>query len=301
VLTLNQPDYSLYDTNRLWVTLERGTVPERRDYISPANLRIVNNTLIILQEVLPTDGIVITSMVPSASPDQVKFRISVDRADTPTVHRENQFTRTYVDATMITTLTDSDQIQVHDASKLVETTTYANMTIVSGLIDGVLTNYIDITNTGGIVVTASAVALAGTTFAITDYVIQTINYTTIRLIFSTTIAGTVVDVTMSVGNTVIIQSEEIVFTSINLMTGVISGLQRGQNGTIVNKQIDQYSVVQAVSKRDLLAAAYYTQDWYASATYTQVSVVPDQWVGDNTIPLQLSSGVMSDFLNSTVI
>jgi hypothetical protein len=310
-MAINQPDYSLFDTTRLWVTLVRpsGTTdpddPDSRFYVSPSQIIIENNTLILTQEVLPTDVIIITSMVPTASPGGSQFRINLNKFnttqdsgsgwgnvwgegwDSPTqtytgeVHRENQQSRTYLVDTMPTTMQLSDQFTVANPERLVRTISRLGVTIVSSA--GI--NYIDVIGVTSSQVTSVTVTIAATNVQIDDFVIEVINNNIIRLVFSTSPAGLSVNIVVAIGNTVMIQSEQIVFSNIDLITGVVSGLRRGTNTTIVNSVLYAGSSVYGVQSQDELTG-YYDQNWYGNLI--------------NTIPLQITDTVPAQFLNTVV-
>jgi hypothetical protein len=87
------------------------------------------------------------------------------------------------------------------------------------------------------------------------------------------------------GNSILIDGEQIGFSLIDMATGVISGLRRGTNGTIVNTSFPTGAVVQGIQPSNLLNSAYYTMDWYSDVV--------------DTIPLQYSVSDPADFLNVT--
>jgi hypothetical protein len=307
--SIDQPQFNLFDENRLWVTIVRtGTVPELRDYVSPDNLLIENNTLVILSEIQPSDLIILTSMVPTASPDETRFRISLDKNNggtnaspwgdqpwdiggwsytnstlhIPNVYQENQQTRTYLTETLNTSLQPSDQIVVADPRRIVEISKFNGKVIVNSGPE----NYINISGITSAIVTSVTAVIANTATVVDDYVVRVINNNTIRLVFTSSPAGLSLDITVAQGNTVRIQAEQIAFAAIDLTTGVISGLRRGQNGTIVNTSLDAGSQVQGVSYQDELNPNYYVLDWYGAL--------------NQTIPLQFTDSQPANFLNTTV-
>jgi hypothetical protein len=305
-MSIDQPDYRLFDTTRLWVTLIRPASnpidPDLRFYIPPAQIIIENNTLVLLEQVLPTDVIIITSMVPTASPDETRFRINLDKYNGFTsgdlgnwgttgydaypwspenvtepnalVYRENQPTRTYLSQDLNTTFQINDQLVVADPYRLVEITTYAKT---------ITARTIEIIGTTSAEVTSVTVTTAGG--PVTDFAVEAINNNTIRLTFIVTPDGTPVEVAVAVGNTLMIAAEQISYSSINMATGVVSGLRRGMNGTIVNMSLPAGTKVQSVLSSNLLNSMYYMEDWYEQ--------------GSN-IPLQYSVTPPANFLNTTV-
>jgi hypothetical protein len=312
-MTINQPDYSLFDTDRLWVTLIRPSGnaidPDLRFYIPPGRIILMNNTLVLLEEVLPTDVLIVTSMVPTAMPSGAQFRINLNKYNSiqddsgwgnkwgniwspdklidyvPSVHRENHQSRTYLTDTMATTLQMSDQFTVADPYRLVKLDSRPAQTIVNGTIAGQSVNYTEVVGVATARVTSVVVTAANTLTPVTDFAVEIVNNNIIRLVFSTSPAGLSVDIAIAIGNTVMIQSEQISFTDIDLSTGTVSGLVRGTNGTIVNLELTAGSPVYGVQNQDELSGYYY-RNWYANKT--------------DTVPMSLTSTVPAEFLQVTV-
>jgi hypothetical protein len=335
-IPLAQPLYDLYDTDRLWVTIIRSGLPILQDYISPDRLRLQNNSgwdalpwdssvwqsgdnanrLAILDVLLPTDLIVVTSMVPSASPNSTQFRINLDKTngesedntgwsglpwdttswdttdvipppinDSATVYRQNQQSRTYMRVATATTLQPSDQIEVADVRRLVGITVETR-TIVTGVINGVTQNFVLVDGVNTPIVTSITVVNSATGAPVTDFAIQVVSNNTLRLVFSSSPPGLSVDVTIAQGNQIMVQGEQIGFANVDIDTNTLSGLVRGLNGTIVNETLYKGSPVVAVSNAQQMNKVYYNYSWYTAQT--------------DTIPLQLSVNPSADFLNITV-
>lgn len=312
-MTITQPDYGLFDTDRLWVTLIRPSNnaidPDLRFYIPPSGIILLNNTLVLLEEVLPTDVLIVTSMVPTAMPSGAQFRINLNKYNSiqdatgwgikwsdvwspdkfinyvPAVHRENHQSRTYLTDTMATTLQLSDQFTVADPYRLVKLDSRPAETIVNGTIAGQSVNYVQVIGVATAHVTSVVVTVASTLTPVTDFAVEVVNNNIIRLVFSTSPAGLSVDIAVAIGDTVMIQSEQISFTDIDLSTGTVSGLKRGTNGTIVNLELAAGSPVYGVQNQDELSGYYY-RNWYANKT--------------DTVPMSLTSTVPAEFLQITV-
>jgi hypothetical protein len=92
-------------------------------------------------------------------------------------------------------------------------------------------------------------------------------------IYVPTYTGTL-SVTVAVGNRAIIQSEEIMFTSIDLDGNTITGLRRGLNNTITNSVFNQYSTVQSMLDRDLMNQEDYNVNWYDEYAPLQLNTTP---------------------------
>ena len=139
-----------------------------------------------------------------------------------------------------------------------------------------------------------SVLVSGTATQITDYVVEIVNKNTIKIMFDTSPVGTQVDVMMAFGNQLMIQGEQIKFTTIDLATGTISGLTRGVNDTIVNDVLYENSPVVAVLDSERLDDSYYDISWYENYTGSDIDYPT------NDIPQQLTSTKPADFLNTVV-
>jgi hypothetical protein len=84
--------------------------------VSNSNLRLnPNNNLSILSTIEPGDEVIITSMVPSATPDEMVYIQLVNKENQGSIYRANTETRTWLTRNIV----DLDtKIYVHDISKL---------------------------------------------------------------------------------------------------------------------------------------------------------------------------------------
>jgi hypothetical protein len=176
---------------------------------------------------------------------------------------------------------------VADPYRVVDMVVRNNQTIGAG-------GNIQIVSVTTALLTSVKVVLAGTNTQLNDYAIQVINNNTIILTFTTSPVGTVVDVILALGNQIMVQGEQIKFTSINMTTGEIMGLDRGVNGTIVNPVLYEGSQVVAVLNSEQLNQIYYDITWYEHYTGADINYPT------NTIPLQLTSTQPADFLTTVV-
>ena len=104
-------DYQQVNTDRLWVTINGYRVPS-------SSLKIYsNNQLSILSQIITTDEIVITSMMPTATPNELTYLLNVSSSQEPSVYRANTQTRTWL--TQPLNYSDSE-IHLNDASHVTD-------------------------------------------------------------------------------------------------------------------------------------------------------------------------------------
>ena len=100
------------NVDRLWVTVNGYRVPS-------SSLRInTGNYISILTEIVAGDEIVITSMMPSATPNEEVYVQYVNQLNEPTVYRANSLSRTWLTQPFYNT---DDTIYVNDVEALTNT------------------------------------------------------------------------------------------------------------------------------------------------------------------------------------
>ena len=265
------------NVDRLWVTVNGYRVPS-------SSLRLnSNNNLSILVPIITSDAIIITSMVSSATPNELVYLQNVNKNGDGTVYRANTNTKTwlveplfYTDETIyvadVTRVTDSD-IQEVIAPSIVNGVTSigltANKRIISQIIvyNTTTSSYID-PNNYSVVVTDLAPILE---------------------ITAQVSAGDSLVITTIMGNLLYINGEQIKFTTVDLATNTITGLQRGANGTGELEYIPVYSELFGVLSTNMLPKSYYSLTWNSNI-YNVVD-------GD---PLQISETAPAYFLNTDI-
>ena len=83
-------DWDQSNVDRLWVTINGYRVPSNQLYLN------ANNNLSILTPIITTDKLIITSMISSATPNQLVYLQNVNKNGTGSVFRSNSNTRTWV-------------------------------------------------------------------------------------------------------------------------------------------------------------------------------------------------------------
>jgi len=275
-IQLTQPTFDVVDVNRLFVHIN-GT------RVTPDNLRInqPNNRLSIMSPISLGNTIIVTSYMPSPTPNELWYSLSVNRKGEMTIANSNIQNRTW----LLEPLYPTDiSISVNDVSKLVDITyeiiraSYNNTTkklycfLNYNIIDIVLLTVYNVT---------TDVELAKTA-----YYLNTVNSTT-EVIFTAGVEdGDELEFTLRFGDTVIINGEKITFRGINLEENTITNIVRGAEGTAVLPVHEIYSNVLSLSTKDILDSFYYDKVWN-SDDYSAS--------GD---PLQISNSIPANFLKS---
>lgn len=180
--------------------------------------------------------------------NHLNFRIQVDKFGQGSVYNTNPYTQTYLTQDFVSTNSIADVLHVNDASVLVSTQ-----------IEQVTTD----SNGVAYVLNVAQYMTAYPILSIpNEFTFEYVNYNDIKLTISGITSPTYLEVTISDGNMLLINSEYIQFTNIDLATNTVTGLLRGRKGTITNQFIESGTVVQSVLSRDKLSDQYYYQWWY---------------------------------------
>ena len=272
-LQINQPSFDLTNQARLFVTVN-GTL------VTDDKLRLVaGNYINIMSDISLGDDVLITSMVPSASPNETTTNILIDEKGNGRVYNSNFKNRTW----LISPLSETDDtIYVNDVSTLVDTVsgTYTVNEDNKGPYFDVPYNIKDIKQVSVYNVTAL--------FEIAQFNVQVTSensVTRIRLVAQAN-DGDTVTIRIRFGDTILVNGEQIRFKKIDYDANTITGIFRGSNGTCVIPVHEVYSKVYSLSPKDELDDFYYDKTWN-SEVYTA-----------NGDPLQISDSVPANFLNS---
>jgi len=243
------------NVDRLLVTVNGYRVPPSSLYLN------TDNNLSILTTIVPGDVVVVTSMIPTATPNELAYIQSVNKSGQATVYRSNSLARTWLAQPLA--YTDS-VIYLNDVSSITSTVVQQvpSATIVSDEVSvglaidkRILTQTIVYNNTTSSTLPAEA------------YYVEIVDTAPILKILATDGITTFVSegdsltVTLILGNTLYVAGEQIVFTSVDLATNTVTGLQRGANGTGERDYISQYTTVYGLSSSDQLPEIEYNQTW----------------------------------------
>jgi hypothetical protein len=261
------------DVSRLWVSVNGYRIPSSSLYINP------NNNLSILHVINPGDAVIITNMIPTATPNELTYILNVTRTGAPSVYRANSLTTTWL--TRPLQYTDSI-IYVEDVSKL--TNTLVQIDTVPALVNNVATIGLDADKR---TIAQVIVKNGNTTLPSSDYYITVVDTAPVLKITSGVAEGDTITITLILGNIIYLAGEQIRFTTIDFDNNTITGLQRGANGTGERDFIPVYQKVYSALSQDRLSETYYNQTWN-SYVYNPV-------LGD---PLQISNTYGANFLNA---
>ena len=273
---INVTQWQQTNVDRLWVTINGYRVPS-----SKLKLNSVNEVS-ILAPVNPGDLVIITSMMPSATPDQQTYLNMVDYAGNPAVYSANDETRTWLTSTL----------------NILDTVMYVDD--VTSLVQQVVQTVITPVAVGGyykIGLDANKRLLTGITIY-NNTTGQYISNSHINIILidsapavqiaigSWITVGDSLTMTSLEGNTVYVNGEIIRFSSVDFLANTLSGLERGANGTGAQPVIPQYTDVVGLSGINKLNEVDYNLVWNSYVYNTED--------GD---PLQISQTVPAEFLN----
>jgi hypothetical protein len=265
------------NTDRLWVTVNGYRVPSSKLKIN------ANNELSILTEIVPGDEVIITSMVPYATPDQEVYLNFVDKTGAAEVYRAGAYTKTWVTEPVYDI---SSVIYVDDVTKLVNRIVQTEQTPAPGM------------NRYKIGLAADKRLISEVTvFNITkNETISPDNYQVIVEELSPILqitAGAYISegdqlvITTLEGKFIYLNGEIIKFNTVDFDDNSLRDLERGVNGTATQYMIPKYTEAFGLLSINRLSSVFYNQTWNSNIFNTSL--------GD---PLQISQTFASGFLTS---
>lgn len=271
VFTISQ-GYAMTDPSRLFITINGLRV-------NPAQARFYEgNNLSILTTIAPADLVQCTSMVPTATPNEIVYTMNVDKNGLGTVYRANSGTSTWLTEDFLST---DDMIHVKDASKLVSELHISGIiTTLNDLLQVRVQCQIETVKEITVYNVTSLTTLDKDSYALTNInAIPTVSFS------KQVNDGDEVQITLRLGNIVLIDSERISFKVVDYQNNTVSQLTRGLQGTGEVSIHTKYAVVNSIIPTNQLPNFYYNKTWN-SATYSAEQ-------GD---PLQLSNTDAVNFL-----
>jgi hypothetical protein len=275
--SMNVSQWEQDNVDRLWVTVNGYRIPSSALRLNP------DNNLSILSTVEPGDVVIVTSMIPTATPNQAVYLQNVNKTGIQSVYRANSLTRTWLTENLQDT---DDTIYVEDVTMFTET--IIQNEVAPAEVDGII-----------------SIGLEGDKRAICQVIVYnnttslTVNPANYYIAIEATapilkITGGVsvtnsLTITVIIGNLIYVNGEQIGFTTVNFATNTVTGLQRGANGTGEQTFIPKYSEVYGILSSNKLPNLYNALTWN-SYNYNLVD-------GD---PLQISTTVSANFLNADV-
>ena len=266
------------NVDRLWVTINGQRVAVSSLRLSDAN------EVSILTEVLPLDNVIITSMMPSATPDTQTYIQIVNQANEGSVYRANPEFTTW-NVTSMSELTTT--LTVRDASKISYTNTQESITPVAVDDKHVIGLYANKNEILQITVYNNNPARLG--YIQQDYITtQTTGLGPFVLISqgSWVQVGDELTITVTMGKLLYINGEYMVITSIDIETNTVN-VQRGANGSPILSYIPENSTVYSLLDKNRMSDSNYNDTW------NKIPGVYNTTEGD---PLQIASGSAPRFL-----
>jgi hypothetical protein len=279
---MNVTQWEQVNTDRLWVTINGERVPS-------SSLRLnADNNLSILTAIDSGDIVIITSMMPYATPDEEIYLNFVDDAGAASVYRANTGTRTWLTQPIYDL---STEIYVDDVTRLTNTIVQTATTpaAVSGNYNfGLTADKRLITD----------VTVYNNTIGRIGY-ISSDNYQVVIEELSPILkitAGSYINVgdqltiTTLEGNLIFVNGEQIRFGTVDFDNNTLGELERGANGTGKQSLIPTYTEVFGLLSKNRLSDVNYNQTWNSN--------VFNVTEGD---PLQISETVAAEFLNTDIL
>jgi hypothetical protein len=274
---LNATQWSQENVDRLWVTVNGYRIPSSKLRISPAN------EVGILTEIQSGDQVIITSMIPNATPDEEIYINIVDAIGNAAVYRQNSSTTTWVTQPVYDL---SNTIYVNDVTQITE------QTVQTEVVPTAVNNYYYIGLTADKNLITSVTVYNNSTLQTlpaSAYSVVLDDLTPTLKITSGVTAGNTVTITVLQGNMIYVNGEIIGFTEVDIENNALIGLYRGTDGTPAEFYIPEYAKVFGLLSSQRLPDVYYDQTWN--------SYVWNTTLGD---PLQISNTIPANFLKADI-
>ena len=275
--SINVSEFEQINVDRLWVTVNGYRVPS-----SALKLNLFNN-LSILTTIETVDQVIITSMMPTATPNEQVYLLNVSTSNEPTVYRANTQTRTWLTEPL--QFTDTT-IYLHDATRVTDNVVQ-NVTCPAD-VDGKYNI--------GLTANKNAICLIVVYNETTSTIVNPANFTIIIVntspilqISSQVITGDSLTITSTVGRFVYINGEQIAFAECDLDNNTLSQLTRGANGTGVRGYTPKFTEVFGLIPSNVMSDALYSTVW---------NPIPGVYNTTEGDPLQIAYSQGADFLRT---
>ena len=269
--TINQPDLTLTNVNRLFVTINGYKVDNNRLKLSGSN------KLNILEPISSGDTVLITSMITNPTPNQMVYVNHIDKNGEQMIYRANSGVRTWLTQNLEVL---DNKIYVEDVAKLLD---LVKTTVVATTVNNTVACFVNYE-----VETIKEISVYNistlTQISPENITLSIRNSRPVIYISDGASENDNLEVSLRLGNTINIDGEIITFKKVNTETNVISGITRGVNGSGARKMHLAFSPVYGVKLTNTLFNYYYNRTWN-SEEYTLD--------GD---PLQVSDSFPANFL-----
>jgi hypothetical protein len=274
---INVTQWSQENVDRLYVTINGYRVPSSKLKVNDFN------EVSILSEIVPGDRVIISSMIPTATPNEELYINFVDNVGDAEVYKISPEITTWVTETVYPLATE---ILVNDVTKLTRQIVQEVTTPAPAIADGFY--YIGLTADKNLITN-----------------VRIFNKDTLNFIPQEAISVVLIDLSPNVkiapgvyiteddeltittleGNLVYINGEQIRFSKVDFDTNALQEITRGINGTGIQTIIPIYSPAYGLLSVNQLPNIFYDQTWNSN-NYNTVE-------GD---PLQISDTIPAQFL-----
>ena len=272
--------YEQVNVDRLWVTVNGYRVPS-----SSLRLNSYNN-LSILSEIVTGDEVIITSMMPTASPNEETYLLNVSQQGDGVVYRANHNTRTWLISPLEIL---QDTIYLNDVTRVTDSIiqnvtapALVNGTFNIGLISNknVICHLQVYNNTTGLDISSSNFNIV----IVDTAPILEINTVGVSV-------GDSLTVTTVEGRLLYINGEQIGFNECDLVENTVSQLTRGANGTGMQTYIPVYAEAFGLIPNNRMSDVLYADTW---------NPIPGIYNTDEGDPLQIADTQGAIFLRTDI-
>ena len=241
--------YQQVNADRLWVTINGYRVPS-------SSLKIdLGNNLSILVPVTAADEITITSMMPTATPNQLTYLLNVTLNGDPSVYRTNSQTRTWLAEPLKYT---DEVIYLQDITHVTNYVVQSATTpaAVNGIYNvGLIANKNDIVQ---VIVYNDTTSI---TLDPSNYNVIAVGTDPVLQIFDQVTMGDSLTITAFEGRLILVNGEQIMFGECDITTNTLTKLSRGANGTGEAVYIPKYSEVYGIIGTNRMSDIDYATTW----------------------------------------
>ena len=247
---INVSQFEQVNVDRLWVTINGARVPSSSLRINPYN------NLSILSTINTGDVVIVTSMIPTATPNEEVYVLNVSQVGSAAVYRANTQTRTW----LVQPLKYSDDtIYFNDVTRITDSIVQ-NVTCPAA-VDG---KY-NIGLTADKNAICHIIVYDNTTSTLVDpvnYKIVIVDAAPILQISSQVSVGNSLTITIVIGRLVWMDNGEIIgFAECDLALNTVSKLTRGAAGTGVQPYTPIYTEGYGLDPRNRMSDVLYSQTW----------------------------------------
>jgi len=281
-LNINVTQWEQTNVDRLWVTVNG-------ERVASSNLRLHDaNEVSILTEVSPSDNVIITSMMPSSTPDQQTYLQAVNAMGEGSVYRANTETRTWLRENVGEY---STTIEVNDVTKLTNSVTQTSTTPAS--VAGYHTIALNANRLDLLQVTVYNNNPSRLGFIDQDYLILSSSGlgAFVSIQNGTWIQpGDSLTITSLEGKLLYVNGEYMQILNIDEDENIIN-VQRGVLGSIISPNIEKYSTVFSLLEANKMTESNYNTVW---------NPIPGLYNETQGDPLQIADTAGARFLKVDV-